>query len=565
MQNTKKEKRDRSNEFATHYDYTNTMAVFEDPEKLDEILTKALAKYPQVYSLEEFPNPYQMKDMDNAIKLFTEAVANNEKIKFIIDSDMDGLGCYTIWYHFFQYFPYRNIELLITDRKKGYGFIPEYVDEESRLYITSDNGITSVEATKKAKEKDAKVIICDHHQPDLEVGLPPADAIIDPYQPGDEFPYKDISGTFVLWFFIKALIEKYQLNIDPYEEFLPEIALTTLSDVMPINKHLNRYVVKDFIDRFCSNESCHREYLNTFREYVSDQPTAETFSFNLVPMVNATQRMTTAAHGAMFLIAQEKNSSKQWFEYLQGLNNARKERQQTLLSYIEKYYKDYIKQPFIVIPGNFQKDYKGVLGIIAGRLAEKHHKPCIVLNYNKEEDAYSGSGRSIGDLDILEVLRDNPFVENVGGHRQALGITVKKEKFNDFFTKLQEDIQKVPEEILKPKKLPLGFIPINKLNIDFYNELKKFEPFGHQFQKPTFTTRGIIKSARLVGKQKNHLSVVITDKKGLVQFNGMKFFTTEVPERGKEYMIYFKIDTDSYRGSDKIQLQIQDLIPIQEG
>ena len=559
-----KKKKDRSSEFATHYDYSNTMGVFEDPSELSKILEKALAKYPQVYSLEEFPDPYELKDMDKAVSIFTETAANNGKIKFIIDSDMDGLGCYTLWYNFFMYFPYRNIELLITDRKKGYGFIPEYIDSDSSLYITSDNGITSVEATKLAKEKGAKVIICDHHQPDLEAGLPQADAIIDPYQPGDEFPYKDISGTFVLWFFIKALIDKYQLDLDAYQEFLPEIALTTLSDVMPINKHINRYVVKDFIDKFCSSDSCHREYLNTFREYVSDKPTAETFSFSLTPMVNATQRMTKADHGAFFLIANTPEDSKKWFEYLQGLNNARKERQQTLLSYIEKYYKEYIKQPFIVIPGKFQKDYKGVLGIIAGRLAEKYHKPCIVLNYNNEEKAYTGSGRSIGDLNILDVLRDNPYIENVGGHKQALGITIKEENWEKFYTRLQEDIQKIPPEVLKPKKLPLGFIPINKLNIDFYNELSKFEPFGHQFPKPTFTTRAVVKKARLVGKQRNHLSVTLTDKKGLVEFNGMKFFTEELPEIGKEYMVYFKIDIDSYRGNNKIQLQIQDFVEIEE-
>jgi single-stranded-DNA-specific exonuclease len=502
--------------------------------------------------------------MDKAINIFTEAVSNNKKIKFILDSDMDGLGTYTLWYNFFKFFPYQNIELMITDRKKGYGFIPEYLDEKIGLYITSDNGITSVEATKKAKEMGANVIICDHHQPDLELGLPPADAIIDPFQPGDNFPYKDISGTFVLWFFLKALIEKYQLNLDPYEEFLPELALTTLSDVMPLNRHLNRFVVKEFVDKFCSNNKCRREYLNTFRELVDDEPTAETFSFNLTPMINATQRLTKADHGAMFLIADSPEDSKQWFHYIKSLNDARKERQQTLLTYIEKYYKDYINQPFIVIPGRFQKDYKGVLGIIAGRLAEKYHKPCIVLNYDENKKEYTGSGRSIGELNILEVLRDNPYVKNVGGHNAALGITITQGNWEDFYTTLQEKTKEIPEEILKPKKLPMGYIPLNKLNIDFYNELKKFEPFGHKFQKPTFVTKAIIKKARLIGKQKNHLSLTITDKKGLVKFDGMKFFTTEVPEIGKEYLIYFKIDIDNYRKTKNIKLQITNFEEIKE-
>jgi len=534
------------------------MKIFNDPDELKEILEEILQEQPQINSFDEFPSPYELHDMDKAIELFTKAVSNNDKIKLVIDSDMDGLGCYTLWYNFFIHFPYKNIELLITDRKKGYGFIPEYVDEDTKLYITSDNGITSVPATKKAKEQGAKVIICDHHQPDEKEGLPPADAIVDPYHPDDTFPYKDISGTFVLWFFLKALIDKYNIGIDPVKEYLPEIALTTLSDVMPIDRHINRFVVKRFVDEFCNSDECHREYLNTFRDEVNDTPTAESFSFGLVPMINATQRMTKADHGAMFLISDTKDTSLKWFNYLKGLNDARKERQQSLLSYIEKYYKEYINQPFIVIPGHFQKEFKGVLGIISGRLADKYQKPCIVLNYIENEDIYSGSGRSIGELDILGVLRDNPFIKTVGGHKQALGIAIEKDKFNDFYLQLQEDIQKVPDEILHPPKKIFGYLPLNKLNWDFFKTISEMEPFGHKFRKPVFVTEGIIKSASLMGKQRNHLRFVLTDKKGLVKFDGVKFFETVVPEKGQLYKVYFTIDKDDYKGGENIKLMAEE-------
>ncbi len=534
----------------------NNIPIFEEPEALVELLQVKLDQEHQIKSVSEFPDPYELHDMGKAVDIFTKAIADNDKIKFIIDSDMDGLGTYTLWYNFFMHFPYRNIEFLITDRKKGYGFIPEYIDDETKLYITSDNGITAVPATDLANCKGAKVIICDHHQPDLKVGLPMAAAIIDPYHPEDTFPYKDISGTFVLWFFIKALVEKYDIHLDVYKEFLPELALTTLSDVMPINKHMNRFVVQEFVNNFCSSDSCHREYLNTFREQVNAKPTAESFSFGLTPMINATQRITTASHGASFLVAQGKEKSLEWFEFLQKINNDRKEKQQTLQTYIEKYYLDYTKQPFIIIPGRFQKEYKGVLGIIAGRLAEEYNKPCIVLNYNAEKKEYSGSGRSIGNLDILGVLRDNPYIVNVGGHKQALGITIKEEEFQDFFLRIQEDIQKVPAEILNPPKEVMGFIPINKISIDFFDTLAKFEPFGHKFKKPVFVTKGILKSARLVGKQKNHLSTVITDTKGLIKFKGMQFFRTTVPEVNREYNFYFKLDRDDFSGTGKVQLML---------
>ncbi len=540
-------------------DFKNNLEIFENPDRISEILGRALEKQPQITSYDEFPSPYEMKGMKEAVDVFTEVVAAGGKIKMVCDSDMDGLGTYTLFWNFFKHFPYTNIEIMITDRKKGYGFIPEYVDANTALYITADNGITSIPATKFAKDKGAKVIITDHHQVAPE-GLPPADAIVDPHQEGDTFPYPDISGTFVLWFFLKALVDKYDMDLDMYKEFLPEIALTTLSDVMAINRHLNRFVVSDFIDKFPDTE--HREYLNTFREQINSKPTAEDFSFGLTPMINATQRITKADHGAQFLIADTPKDSLEWFNFIKGLNDARKERQQTLLTYIEKHFKEYIDKPFIIIPGHFHKEFKGVLGIIAGRLADTHHKPAIVLNYNEHDKSYSGSGRSTGKVNILELLRRNDYVANVGGHTAALGVTIKEDVFNEFYLQLMEHTKEIPDEILNPVTLPLGFIPINLINIDFFNEIAKFEPFGHQYQKPTFVTKAILKSGHLVGKQKNHMTLVITDPKGLVKFKGMQFFTSTVPPKGEEYMVYFRFDIDNFRGTGDIQLKVTNIVPV---
>ncbi len=543
-------------------DWKTTLEVFETPDRIPEILNRALEKQPQVQSLSEFPSPYEMLGMEEAVNIFTEVVANNGKIKMVCDADCDGLGTYTLFYNFFRHFPYQNIEIVITNRKEGYGMIPKHITDAD-LYITADNGITAVPATQLAKEKGAKVIITDHHQLDPELDIISiADAVVDPHQPGDTFPYPDISGTFVLWFFLKALSDKYGMKLDMYEEFLPELAITTLSDVMSLNKHLNRFVVSDFVNRFPDID--HREYINTFRSEVNDDPIAEDFSFGLTPMINAAQRLSIADHAAQFMVADTPEKSLEWFQFIKTLNDNRKERQQTLLSYIEKHFKEYIKAPFIIIPGHFHSEYKGVLGIIAGRLADTHHKPAIVLNYNEASKSYSGSGRSTGNVNILDLLRKNDYVANVGGHKVALGVTINEDVFNDFYTSLMEETKKIPDSILKPVTLPLGFIPINKINIEFFDELSKFEPFGQHFQRPTWVTKAILKSGHLVGKQKNHLTLVITDPKGLVKFKGMKFFTQEIPEKGAEYMVYFKLGIDKFRGTGDIQLMVMDLVPIKE-
>lgn len=542
-----------------------TVPVFNDAEEIKKILAQKLTENVQINSIDDFPSPFELLNMDKAVDIFFQTVAENKKIRCICDSDCDGLGTYTLFWNFFKHFPYKNIEFIITNRKEGYGFLPRHVVDGVGLYITSDNGITSNEATKVAKNAGAKVIITDHHQVDPVAGLPEADAVVDPHIPGDTFPYKDISGTFVLWFFLKAIAERSNLDLDLFEEFLPELGLTTISDVMSLDRHLNRFVVTKFTEFIAHPDPKHREYINTFKELVNSAPTSEDIAFSLTPMINATQRMTTADQGALFLIQETSEESKKWFWHLQEVNKSRKKIQQDFLDFIvvnnQKYIKD---KPFIVIPARVHKEYKGVLGIAAARLTEKYKKPAIVMNYVPEDNVYTGSGRSVGDLNILDLLRDNPYLKNVGGHKQALGITVEEGKFADFYNTLMEKAAKLPKELLEPKVDPLGFIPLNKIDLDLFNEIKTFEPFGKDFERPLFVTKATVKGARLVGNPKNHLSLTVQDDAGILSFKGMQFFTTDVPEKGKEYLFHFTLALDSYGGGESVMLHVKNITEINE-
>ncbi len=543
---------------------------FEDIADIENILQKKLDAQPQITSIEEMPDPLLFKDMEKAVDIFAEAVAGNKKICFVLDSDMDGLGCYTqTWFFFKKYFPYGNLTMTITNRKEGYGFLPLHVDKfPADLYITADNGITAKPAVDAAKAIGAKVIINDHHLHDPEVWPLGADAVIDPHQPDCQFPYKEVSGSVVLWYFFKAIANKYRLDIDSYNEFLGELALTTLSDVMPVDRHLNRFFVTDYLVNQKIKQSP-RAYAKTFLETKNTDPTAEDISFGFTPLINATQRITKADDGANFLIQEEAGQSQQWFEYLNGINDIRKERQQKLLDYIEYRYKDYLPRKgvggardnldFICIPGNFHKEYKGVLGIIAGRLAEKYKKPCIVLNLNEESGIYSGSGRSVGDINILGMFRDDdikPLIEHVGGHKVALGIGVHKDNFDEFYKIIVGKAAGISADLFKPKVSSMGYMDINKIDIDLYHRLQKFEPFGEKFPRPALTTRVLIKSTNLIGKQKNHMTMVVQDVNKMLTFKALWFFHDSVPDAGEEYYLTFKPDIDTFRGSEKLSLRV---------
>jgi len=544
---------------------------FTKIEAVQELLTSKLKTQPQINSYEEFPDQYLFKDMEKAQNLFINAISNNKKIIIICDSDTDGLSTYVIsWFFFKDHFNYDNVELYITNRNEGYGFLPFHVERyPGDLYITFDNGITASEAIKAALDTGANVIINDHHQIDPDNWpLYPEEskdrvAVVDPWQPEDQFPFKDISGAVVCWYFYKTIAEKYNLKIDMYHEFLSEMALTSISDVMPLDRHISRFVVKDFLENKKAQTS-KRQYIKTFLDTKNNEPNAEDIAFGLVPCLNATQRITKADDGAVFLIQEDADNSLKWMEYLDKINDTRKERQQLLLDYIEKTYKDYLPNKnnnlkFIMIPGKFHSGYKGVLGIIAGRLAEKYRCPAIVLNYNESNKSYSGSGRSVGSINILELFRKPnilPHLTHVGGHKQALGIGIPEDKLNEVYSNILEEANKLDDSQFIPIVKSVGYIDLKSLDIDWYYKLNEFEPFGHMFPRPSFTSKVIVKKTTLIGKQKNHLIMEVTDEKKNMKFKALWFFHGFVPIEGKEYYLTFKPDIDDFRGEAKLALRV---------
>jgi len=556
-----------------------TLKTITTLDELDKLLSTRILDY-KIKTYQDFKDLItncQDSELDKAVDLLFNFIISKKKIVGIHDSDVDGLSTATLAYRFFKNFIPYGIKIEITDRKQGYGFLPLHVENnlDADLFYTADNGITSFDACIKAKELNKKVIINDHHQPEEINGkkeLPQADAIVDPFREDCNFDFKEISGTVVFFIMLWKLLIKFNLENrldDFYKNSIDILALSTLSDVMPLNNSFNRFIVKDFIENHL-NEDYIAEYIKTFKRIHNDSPLAADFSFTLIPALNATQRMASPVYGFHFLIQEAPQESEKWFNYLFDLNESRKAKQQELLEYIEKYYKDWIKdKKFIVIPGNFKKEYEGVLGIIAGRLAEKYKRPAIVLNL--KDDTYAGSGRTVGNINILEIFRDireenEDFFTHLGGHNSALGLGIKKDKLNEFYIKLQQYMEKFDEKDFISKKKPDFYIDLNQvsiLNTDLYYELLKWEPFGHKFPKPIFSTHCFIGNKRIIGKNKNHLVLDLTDEKRLIHLKGLWFFFDPEIEKklnsGDKINVIWQPDLDSFNGQENLSLRILDI------
>ncbi len=500
-----------------------------------------------ITSWEQLPHYDEMLNIDKAVARFMQAVNNNERILFVHDSDADGLGTYMLSIIFFQFFKYDNIEVMITDRSNGYGFVPKYVDDRINnlpdLIITADNGITSIDACNRAVELGVDVIITDHHQVDDKRGLPNA-IVIDPHQADDDFPYPDINGTFVYWYFLWAVADAANTPIDMAYEFLPELCLTTISDVMPLTG-INRFVVKEGLKVFPTH---HRQWVMTFyKVFDREKITAEDLSFNLIPAINVTSRLTNAEESAMFLTRNDSKESLTWLNYIKTLNDTRKAKQEDLMITIKGLYSSWLDAPFILVPGdNFEK---GILGPTAGRLAQEFEKPTIILSKNKAGTTYSGSGRSTGSIDLLGLVKNNPYVisDRTGGHKAACGVSFLAENLIPFWEQLQKDTQALhPDLYIDTTTEPLGILNLRDIDYELFLEMEKFQPFGQKFKKPMFYAKGIFKKVVKLGKQKNHYSIEIEDGLGC-KLRAVWFFFTDELKSGKTYNFVFSINKESFK------------------
>jgi len=513
---------------------------------------------------EQVPHYSTMLNIDKAVARFIQAVNNNERIVFIHDSDADGLGTYMLSVVFFRFFNYQNIEIMITDRHNGYGFVPKYVNDRCNdnvgLYITADNGITSIPACKRAKELGIDVIITDHHQVDIEQGLPDA-IVIDPHQNECSFKYPNINGTFVYWYFLWAVADIAKTPINMRTEFLPELSLTTISDVMPLTG-INRFVVKEGLKVFGTH---HRQWSKTFFT-VFNKPsiTAEDLAFNLIPAINATSRLTNAEESAMFLTRETLHDSTIWLSYIKALNDVRKGKQEDLMIAINSFYGTWLEKNFILIPGeNFEK---GILGPAAGRLAQTHKKPVIVLSKNKAGDTYSGSGRSTGKINLLGLVKDNPYIisDRTGGHKAAAGVSFPVKDLNNFFLQLEKDTAALdPDLYYDESKEPFGMLKLRLVDYQLLEDINKFQPFGEQFQKPSFMASGKFTKVSKIGKQKNHYTLEIQDGLGC-KLRGVWFFFEEELEKNTNYTFIFTINKDDFKNDDPeaIVLHIKEIVNV---
>ncbi|MFK5975806.1 MAG: single-stranded-DNA-specific exonuclease RecJ [Sulfurovum sp.] len=500
--------------------------------------------------LKDLPLPSLFKDMDKATKRVVEAIKKQEKITIIGDYDVDGVTSTTLMKLFFEEIEY-PIEWIIPNRfRDGYGLSPNIISQikGTDLAITVDNGISAYYASQLCRDEGIELIITDHHL--LPPKLPIAYAIIDQKQPDCSFPYEEVCGAQIAWYFIASIKNNLGIKINMLE-YMELVAIAIIADMMPLTQ-INRAMVIAGIEAI--NRS-NRPAIKAFKEHSKKETiNAEDIGFFLAPILNSAGRMEDASYSVEFLSSSNIYDARVRLERLIEFNTQRKLTEQNIT---EEAIKSVDKKDSVIVV--YGEDWhEGVVGIVSARVARHFEKPCIVMSLNG--DTLKGSGRSFGECNLFAIVNDSrELLDKFGGHHSAVGLSLDKSKLEAFKTALEESYQKAnyPKEVID--KEILGELAFEDISFELTLLIQKYEPYGQANPNPKFISHNVeIIQADTMGKEAEHLRFDFAQNNIIMQ--GVKFKTRERFNIGQKVSIIYTVNENHFRGNVTLQLMIEKVI-----
>lgn len=533
--------------------------------------TEEIRKYLQG-GLEDLYEPELLKDMDRAVSVIREAISEGQKIRVIGDYDIDGVCATAILVRAFRALG-ANADTAIPHRiRDGYGLndhlIEQAAEEGVELIVTCDNGIAAAPQIELANRLGMQVVVTDHHEVPFTLEpdsgekmyhLPPAEAVIDPKQPDDTYPFPGICGAVVAYKLAQALGTRQEL----LDALLEMAAFATVGDVMELQDE-NRIIVKEGLKRIHHTAHPGLRALIEVNKLEKEKIDAYHIGFVLGPCVNASGRLESALLSLQLWLEEDYRKAVPMAAELKNLNDSRKEMTEAgVMQAVKLLERDVAGKSLIQTKraeiddgtvkrrkeektenmaaqvtgaGNdaqrekdqdsFSSDQKdkvlilylpdcheSLAGIIAGRIREKYHKPAIVLTDG--EEGAKGSGRSIEGYDMfaeLSACRD--LFDKFGGHKMAAGLSLPKENIRELRRRLNENCLLTEADFVPKVHIDIA-LPLSYVSEDFIQELELLAPFGTGNPKPVFAQKDVrLLSGRIFGKNRNVAKFQAADQEG---------------------------------------------------
>ncbi|MFA6789032.1 MAG: single-stranded-DNA-specific exonuclease RecJ [Arcobacteraceae bacterium] len=514
--------------------------------KLYEILSLRHKDNPYA-KLSTLPSPDAFKDMDLATQRVKKAILNNEKITIVGDYDVDGVISTTIMIDFFNTIGY-EVDYIIPNRfEHGYGLSPKITEQiDEGLVITVDNGISAVEASKILHQKGIDLIITDHHTIPKE--LPIALAIINPKQEACNFAFKEICGAQVAWYFCAAIKNAMNLKVD-MSNFLDILSIAIIADIMPMTS-LNYTMVKHGLKKIKTSSRPALVELNALLQ--KSNLTSDDIGFLIAPKINSAGRMEDASTALAFLLAKNQYEAQEALDLLNELNNYRKILQEEISQ--KAINEVQIEDNAVIVWG--EDWHEGVIGIVASKLSNKYKKPAFIFSINN--NIAKGSARANGDINLHSIIsKASDLLLGFGGHKNAAGLSLKKEHLEAFKASINDAISQC-EESLHIEPNTLGELDVHSVDLEFIDIIEQYEPYGLDNLRPIFkVSNAQVVNSTLFGKDKNHLKLVLNSS-GFV-FEAIQFNTRTVVVK-EAIDIIVSLNRNEFKGDVKAQFLVHQIL-----
>jgi single-stranded-DNA-specific exonuclease len=519
-----------------------------DKEQIEDFLEP---KYENLHS------PFKFLDMEKAVERIWRAIDQKEKICIYGDYDADAITANAV---LAQTFKYLGVEVTsyIPDRfTEGYGVnleaLSKIINDKSTLIITVDCGTNSIDAAEFCAKNNVDLIITDHHE---IIGDPPkAYALINPKNPGDNYPYREITGVGVAFKLACGILSikenvlhhlsfravaseprnplnstdkgslrspsdalgfgrddtKYNFKpIEGWEKWLLDlVAIGTVADCHSLlgeNRILVKYGLKVLAKTKWIGLRALMESAGLIEGSSVKPLDTYTLGFIIAPRLNAAGRLEHAGIALDLLMETDPNLAREKAQNLEAINARRQGLTASVLSEAREKVLLLKERKVLALVGEGWP--KGIMGLVAGKLAEEFYKPAIVLE--RTDELCTGSARTAGEFNILEALKfSSEHLSKFGGHKQAAGLSLRADQFEGFYQKLLAYADQNIGEEKSQKVLELeAELALGQLSIVNCQLLRRFEPFGVDNIAPKFLISNlVISSTRLVGKQGQHLQL----------------------------------------------------------
>lgn len=508
----------------------------------------------------DFHNPFLITDMEKSVERIIKAIENNEKVTIYGDYDVDGITSITVLKSFLKDRGLETSQYIPNRLNEGYGLnnnaIEKIKQQGCDLMITVDCGISAINEINYASSLGIETIITDHHEPGNEI--PKAFAVIDNKRKDSKYPFRELAGVGVVFKLIQAIGIKLGLKEEEYLKYLDIVCVGTISDIVPLVDE-NRVIAKLGLMLIRQTRNIGLKSIIDTSGYTKID--SNSISFGIAPRINACGRMGKAEDALELFLSKNYNEVSELAKKLNDYNKLRqdteKEIYENAIKQIEQNKLD--KNNSIIVGGH--NWHHGVIGIVSSKITEMYFKPSILLSF-EEDGIGTGSGRSIPGFDLHEALtKCLGSVEKFGGHSMAVGLTVKKEKFEEFKKEFEQIATKSNVSEIIPVINIDAKIDFSAINKDMVESLKQLEPFGEGNKMPVFVFKNLkIDSIRALSEGK-HLKLTL--KEGNTVVNAIGF---NIGNLADEYRIGDKIDVvgvlevNNFNGVESLQINIKDIM-----